>query len=87
MLTGAVTKSMWAKARAFDNITMKKFLVMTNISSKINVSWSDILFGIIYAMVKGDNQSQGYDVQIHYLLSHMQPKLVEDISSHGLKSV
>lgn len=41
---------------------------MTIIASKIGFDWYDIIFGTLYEMTKGKSQSEGFDLQICYLL-------------------
>lgn len=49
--------------------TVDKFTVMAIIASMRDFNWSDIMFGILVGVVKGDNQSQGYAIQICFLLA------------------
>lgn len=67
-LANIVAKSLLAKAEAYEKITLEKLQTMVLIASRIRVNWSDILFHIFSEMVRGKNQSQGFAVQICYLL-------------------
>lgn len=77
-LANIVAKCILAKAGAFEKITLEKLQTMVLIASKIQVNWSDILFHIFTKMVRGNNQSQGFAVQLCYLLSRANMIVVFD---------
>lgn len=47
LLDDIVSKTLLAKAEAFDKITTEKFLVMATIASKLNVNLSDIIINFL----------------------------------------
>lgn len=77
-LANIVAKSILTKGGAYDKITLEKLQTMVLIASQIRVNWSDILFHIFSEMVRGRNQSQGFAVQICYLLSLSKMVITSD---------
>lgn len=78
-LANIVAKNILDKAGAYEKITLEKLQKMVLIVSQIKVNWSDILFHIFSKMVRGRNQSQGFAVQICYLLGLSKMVISSDV--------
>ena len=64
---------------------LEKFLVMATISSNLQINWSDILFKTLIAMIKKENQSQGFAIQICHMLidAGVQPVDMTEIGNRA----
>lgn len=74
-----------AKARSFEKFTVEKFLFVASISSGIDIRWFDIVYGILCVMLRGDNQSQVFEILICYLLEQNKVELVDVKLLHPIK--
>lgn len=66
-LDNIVAKSLLAKAGSYDKITQKKLNHMFLIAL-IGVNWYDIMFRFLCEMIRGKFQSEGFNLQVCYLL-------------------
>ncbi|KZV45292.1 delphilin-like [Dorcoceras hygrometricum] len=64
---GLVT--LFVKAGSFDAVTRERFMLMTAITFDVKVNWSNLLFGVLKAMVtSGSKQAKGFAIQIGIIL-------------------
>lgn len=85
ILANIVAKSLLARAGAYDKITLEKFQYMALIASRILVDWSGILFNTLLDMVRGKGRSEGFALQICYILSNLGVELDEMEPLHSKK--
>ncbi|KZV38193.1 hypothetical protein F511_38359 [Dorcoceras hygrometricum] len=65
--------TLFVKAGSFDAVTRDRFLLMMAITFDVKVNWSNLLFGVLQAMVTpGSRQAKGFAIQIGVLLQNVQ---------------
>ncbi|KZV39266.1 hypothetical protein F511_14567 [Dorcoceras hygrometricum] len=73
LLHDILAKTLFVKAGSFDAVTHDRFLLMTAITFDVKVNWSNLLFGVLQAMVTpGSRQAKGFAIQIGVLLQNVQ---------------
>ncbi|KZV25099.1 hypothetical protein F511_03397 [Dorcoceras hygrometricum] len=73
LLHDTLAKTLFVKAGSFDAVTRDRFLSMTAITFDVKVNWSNLLFGVLQAMVTpGSRQAKGFAIQIGVLLQNVQ---------------
>lgn len=87
LLANIVAKALLARAGAYDKITLLKFQYMALIASRIGVDWSGILFSSLREMVTGKGRSEGFYLQICYLLGLLNAPLELMEPLHSRKCV
>ncbi|KZV46231.1 hypothetical protein F511_19534 [Dorcoceras hygrometricum] len=69
LLHDILAKTLFVKAGSFDAVTHERFMLMTAITFDVNVNWSNLLFGVLKAMVTpGSRQAEGFAIQIGVIL-------------------
>ncbi|KZV24746.1 hypothetical protein F511_34388 [Dorcoceras hygrometricum] len=73
LLHDILEKTLFVKVGSFDAVTHDRFLLMTAITFDVKVNWSNLLFGVLQAMVTpGSRQAKGFAIQIGVILQNMQ---------------
>ncbi|KZV58646.1 hypothetical protein F511_43222, partial [Dorcoceras hygrometricum] len=73
LLHDILAKTLFVKAGSFDVVTRDRFLLMTAITFDVKLNWSNLLFGVLQAMVTpGSRQAKGFAIQIGVLLQNVQ---------------
>ncbi|KZV30975.1 hypothetical protein F511_30750 [Dorcoceras hygrometricum] len=69
LLHDILAKTLFVKAGSFDAVTRERFMLMTAITFYVKVNWSNLLFGVLKAMVTpGSRQAKGFAIQIGVML-------------------
>ncbi|KZV47793.1 hypothetical protein F511_33036 [Dorcoceras hygrometricum] len=69
LLHDILEKTLFVKAGSFDVVTRERFMLMTAITFDVKVNWSNLLFGVLKAMVTpGSRQAKGFAIQIGVIL-------------------
>ncbi|KZV41252.1 hypothetical protein F511_41090 [Dorcoceras hygrometricum] len=69
LLQYILAKTLFVKAGSFDAVTRDRFMLMTAITFDVKVNWSNLLFGVLKAMVTpGSRQAKGFAIQIGVIL-------------------
>ncbi|KZV23378.1 hypothetical protein F511_43963 [Dorcoceras hygrometricum] len=72
LLHDILAKTLFVKAGSFESVTRDRFMLMTAITFDVKVNWSNLLFGVLKAMVTpGSRQAKGYAIQISVLLQRV----------------
>ncbi|KZV21188.1 hypothetical protein F511_28060 [Dorcoceras hygrometricum] len=59
-----LAKTIYVKVGSFDAVTHDRFMLMTAITFDVKINWSNLLFGVLKAMVKpGSRQAKGFAIQ------------------------
>ncbi|KZV26394.1 patatin-like protein 2 [Dorcoceras hygrometricum] len=73
LLHDILAKTLFVKAGSFDAVTRDRFLLMTTITFDVKINWSNLLFGVLKAMVTpGSRQAKGFAIQIGVILQNVQ---------------
>ncbi|KZV24479.1 hypothetical protein F511_42546 [Dorcoceras hygrometricum] len=69
LLHDILAKTIFVKAGSFDAVTRERFMLMTAITFDVKVKWSNILFGVLKAMVTpGSRNANCFAIQIGVIL-------------------
>ncbi|KZV51426.1 hypothetical protein F511_35848 [Dorcoceras hygrometricum] len=72
ILHDILEKTIYVKAGSFDAVTRDRFMLMTAITFDVKINWSNLLFGVLKAMVTpGSRQAKGFSIQIGVVLSNI----------------
>ncbi|KZV55009.1 hypothetical protein F511_33843 [Dorcoceras hygrometricum] len=72
LLHDILAKMIYVKAGYFDVVTRDRFMLMTAITFDVKINWSNLLFGVLKAMVTpGSRQAKGFANQIGVVLSNI----------------
>ncbi|KZV46266.1 hypothetical protein F511_14098 [Dorcoceras hygrometricum] len=72
LLHDILAKTIYVKAGSFDAVTCDRFMLMTAITYDVKINWSNMLFGVLKAMVTpGSRQAKGFAIQIGVVLSNI----------------
>ncbi|KZV50404.1 hypothetical protein F511_37191 [Dorcoceras hygrometricum] len=72
LLHDILAKTIYVKAGSFDAVTCDRFMLMTAITFDVKINWSNLLFGVLKAMVTpGSRQAKGFAIQIGVVLSNI----------------
>ncbi|KZV15732.1 hypothetical protein F511_32767 [Dorcoceras hygrometricum] len=79
LLHDILAKTLFVKAGSFDAVTRERFMLMTAITFDVKVNWSNLLFGVLKAMVTpGSRQAKGFAIQIGVILQKVPGLGLED---------
>ncbi|KZV50643.1 hypothetical protein F511_15859 [Dorcoceras hygrometricum] len=69
LLHDILAKTLFVKAGSFDAVTRERFMLMMAITFDVKLNWSNLLFGVLKAMVTpGSRQAKGFAIQIGVIL-------------------
>ncbi|KZV21335.1 hypothetical protein F511_13108 [Dorcoceras hygrometricum] len=72
LLHDILAKMIYVKAGSFDAVTRDRFMLMKAITFDVKINWSNLLFGVLKAMVTpGSRQEKGFAIQIGVVLSNI----------------
>ncbi|KZV24942.1 hypothetical protein F511_17508 [Dorcoceras hygrometricum] len=72
LLHDILAKTIYVKAGSFDAVTRDRFMLMTAITFDVKINWSNLLFGVLKAMVTpASRQAKGFAIQIGVVLKNI----------------